>query len=439
MRTIKVKKNAFDLKKFKKKYKLKQRRRERNLAVKPAKQALKKFQEAGIRFMEATRIRCILADEMGLGKTAQYIHVIKRNRKKCIPAIIVCKAALKYQVYEECVRHLGTKKFKIQVIESNKEDINRDTEILIISYNSLRPYLKVDESKVPNEGEGLGIPYWKKSRMIKRFKLIIVDEFHLINNLKSKRTRQVKQIAKFAKCIIGVSGTPVKNATSEYYVMLDMIKPGFFGTEAYFKQLYLNRVQTSTGRIFYTGIRPDRKQAWEQTMSGILIRRTREEVAPELPPVERRYKDVIVNNATFWKDYYALVDLIRTEVKLRQTHVAKLRLQVGRAKLNAAIDFIVEWSKNKNKKSDKLVVFYHHITVGKNLVALANALCEDSGSNALHLDAKLNVQKRNELLLDFKNKKRNDILIASTLASGDGYNLQFCNQALIVERQWNPS
>jgi hypothetical protein len=39
----------------------------------------------------------------------------------------------------------------------------------------------------------------------------------------------------------------------------------------------------------------------------------------------------------------------------------------------------------------------------------------------------------------FKNNPKNRILIASTLASGEGLNLQFCQNFMQVERQWNPA
>ena len=38
----------------------------------------------------------------------------------------------------------------------------------------------------------------------------------------------------------------------------------------------------------------------------------------------------------------------------------------------------------------------------------------------------------------FKESKSR-ILIASTLAAGEGLNLQFCSDAILLERQWNPA
>jgi len=40
---------------------------------------------------------------------------------------------------------------------------------------------------------------------------------------------------------------------------------------------------------------------------------------------------------------------------------------------------------------------------------------------------------------EFKDDNSRRLMIASTLAAGEGLNLQFCSDAIILERQWNPA
>ena len=41
--------------------------------------------------------------------------------------------------------------------------------------------------------------------------------------------------------------------------------------------------------------------------------------------------------------------------------------------------------------------------------------------------------------MQFKDDPQARVMIASTLASGEGLNLQFCSDCVVMERQWNPA
>jgi SNF2 family DNA or RNA helicase len=57
----------------------------------------------------------------------------------------------------------------------------------------------------------------------------------------------------------------------------------------------------------------------------------------------------------------------------------------------------------------------------------------------LTLHSGLDGNDRTKLVENFKNNPNARILIASTLAAGEGLNLQFCSDAVLLERQWNPA
>ena len=56
----------------------------------------------------------------------------------------------------------------------------------------------------------------------------------------------------------------------------------------------------------------------------------------------------------------------------------------------------------------------------------------------LNLNSGLSPDARAGMVEDFRSPE-NKILIASTLASGEGLNLQFCSDCIMLERQWNPA
>jgi len=95
----------------------------------------------------------------------------------------------------------------------------------------------------------------------------------------------------------------------------------------------------------------------------------------------------------------------------------------------------------------KIVVFLHHDDARELLILHLNKLSEQykkegdektaQGLIPLTLTADLNQEKRVDKVKEFK-EGENRILIASTLAAGEGLNMQFVSDAIMMERQWNP-
>jgi len=68
-----------------------------------------------------------------------------------------------------------------------------------------------------------------------------------------------------------------------------------------------------------------------------------------------------------------------------------------------------------------------------------NSYLKDGGMNPVcEIHSGLSSEDRQNAIEKFK-EDGNRIMIASTLASGEGLNLQFCSDAIMLERQWNPA
>jgi SNF2 family DNA or RNA helicase len=68
-----------------------------------------------------------------------------------------------------------------------------------------------------------------------------------------------------------------------------------------------------------------------------------------------------------------------------------------------------------------------------------NKWLKDGGYEpALNYHAGLGSTERAQLCRDFEFGKSR-VMVASTLAAGEGLNLQFCSDAIMLERQWNPA
>jgi len=77
--------------------------------------------------------------------------------------------------------------------------------------------------------------------------------------------------------------------------------------------------------------------------------------------------------------------------------------------------------------------------VAKTFEGLDKLLKERGYKTTLRLFGGRGPEERNRVIEKFKNDPQCRILIASTLASGEGLNIQFCQNAMMLERQWNPA
>ena len=125
--------------------------------------------------------------------------------------------------------------------------------------------------------------------------------------------------------------------------------------------------------------------------------------------------------------------------------IMQLKHITGLAKTRVMIDDTIEWLENSPNDAEKMTLFHHHIDVGDNLQegdgvyeGLDKYLTENGYNKSLRLFGGKSPEERDYIINSFKNNVKNRILIASTLASGEGLNIQFCQNAGMLERQWNP-
>ena len=117
--------------------------------------------------------------------------------------------------------------------------------------------------------------------------------------------------------------------------------------------------------------------------------------------------------------------------------ITMMRYVIGISKVDETLDYLEEFLQTTTRK---LVIFVHHHDVAKILDIKLRKL-KDGDDNPLS-NSVLNIvgltpEKRTPILDQFKDDDNKRVLIASTLASGEGLNLQFCSDAIILEFEWN--
>ena len=411
------------------------------------KRSLYPFQVQGVRFAENSNFKCLIADEMGLGKTVQAVASAFLHFEELKPFLIVVKASLTYQWLKEFVS--GTGNPKVQILDS-KTPVIPNFDAYICSFDSLPPRKK--RGQKPKTAAELfeNDEYEKTGGLIDKvaplgIKTLIIDEAQMIKNHSSSRTNALREIARSesVKHIIALSGTPIKNNATEYFPILNLLRPEVFYNRDRFISQWVEQYWTGTN-YRAGGISKRLLEQWEALTKDFIIRRSRDEVLPDLPKIQRDYKFYPMSQEVkqaYNKKVKALSDFMdenedqlssfKTQAELIG-HLQILRHITGLAKIEPVVDYVNEFLEGDSE--EKITIFHHHKDVGE---ILFRKLSELFPELVLRMTAEDNSEVRMKKIEEFKTSKR--ILIAPTLACGEGINLQFCSHAILMEREWNPA
>lgn len=391
------------------------------------------FQIEGVKAAEKANMNFLFADEMGLGKTTEVLATILLHKTECLPVAVICKSSLKANWSLEISRWFGIETLTYTIENANTR-VPLKCSFYIFSFDILRRF----NGKIVELFQKIGI------------KTIVIDECQHIKNQNSQRSKAVQEICKVATYKLAASGTPIKNHAAEYFPILNILRPQTFRYYQSFVRdwcdSYWNGYQYKVGGI------KNIKRFREYTKEFI-IRRERKEVLPDLPSLNRMYTYHDLGDSV--KDAYERIEKETVEYAEQSgdsafdkasnilSYINKMRHLTGLSKVENALEFIEDFLLQTDRK---LTVFIHHKDVGELLLVKVTKLIEeinkefDSKKNPpQQLTASLNSDARLKMCEDFQNIPENRILIASTLASGEGLNLQKCSDCLLVERQWNPA
>jgi SNF2 family DNA or RNA helicase len=384
------------------------------------------YQIDAVKFAEESNVRCIIADEQGLGKTIEALSLLRLHPEKLLPAVIVCPSTVKLQWMFEIHRICGSgREFLVQVIQSGKERAMPGFKIYVVTYDMLKG---PDLFQYLPEGT---------------IKTLIIDECQRIKNHLSDRAKAVQRLGRVTPHIIPMSGTPIKNNAGEYFTVLNLVKPTLF--PHYQRYIYDYCDSYSNGWGQKVGGLKDVERFHEDT-KDIIIRRTKEQVLKDLPSLERKFHHVELDkklNKVYAAAMQELDDMLysdESEFTKSTSTIAimgKLRHITGISKVAECVDFTTEFLLSTDRK---IVIFTHHQDVMGMLESQLNQWCAEGGFGKVAvLHSGLDGNARTRLVEDFKNDSSRRVMIASTLAAGEGLNLQFCSDAILLERQWNPT
>src|SRR6185369_13109459 len=102
------------------------------------------------------------------------------------------------------------------------------------------------------------------------FEYVILDEAQAIKNASSQVAKASRLLR--ARHRLALSGTPIENHLGELWSLFEFLNPGLLGTSRWFQRTFVARTTP-----------PERREALARALRPLILRRTKEQVAPELP------------------------------------------------------------------------------------------------------------------------------------------------------------
>jgi SNF2 family DNA or RNA helicase len=223
---------------------------------------LRPYQAEGVKWMAGLAQReghGLLADDMGLGKTLQALAFcawLRATEAARTPALVVCPTSLVANWLREAARftpHLRTLDLT-GPDRAERRAAMKQADLVVTSYAILRRDLE--------------------SFRAEEFSLVVLDEAQHIKNRGSQNAQSAKALRARHRLIL--TGTPLENSALDLWSLFDFLLPGYLGTAADFRERY----ETPLSR----GEAPRIMARLRQRVRPFFLRRTKEEVLPDLPP-----------------------------------------------------------------------------------------------------------------------------------------------------------
>ncbi|MBI2333894.1 MAG: DEAD/DEAH box helicase family protein [Chloroflexi bacterium] len=228
---------------------------------------LRPYQKHGydwLHFLREYKFGGILADDMGLGKTVQvltYLQSLQEQAQvKKEAVLLVVPKSLIANWQRESEKFTPSLKFLEYMGNFRNKDVSifNDYDVIITTYGTMLRDIEILHKY--------------------KFHHIILDESQAIKNPLAKSAKAARLLN--AEHRIVMTGTPVENNTFELWSQFAFLNPGLLGSMDYFKKEFANPIEAAGDEKTAETLR--------KLVYPFILRRTKEQVALELPPRTER-------------------------------------------------------------------------------------------------------------------------------------------------------
>ena len=364
-----------------------------------------------------------LADDMGLGKTLQALALLL-HRMADGPALVIAPTSVGDNWGDEAAKFAPA----LRIISHRGPD-----RVALLSSLGPGDVLVTSYDIATLDREALeAVP----------FATLVIDEAQAIKNSSTQRAMAVRSIG--ARFRLALTGTPIENRLGELWSLFDVIAPGLLGTPDQFRARFALPIERYADDA--------RRESLSRLVAPFLLRRRKDQVAPELPPRTEIVRPVELSDAerlTYEAERMnALAALAKsgafegrarfavlaaiTRLRLLACDPALvLRRETGISSKTAALLDVLEDVKGSGGRA---LVFSEFTSY---LDRVGAALAEHS-IDSLRLDGATPAKERARLVAAWQGGNQLVFLI-SRKAGGTGLNLTAADWVVHLDPWWNPA
>jgi non-specific serine/threonine protein kinase len=394
---------------------------------------LRPYQKHGVdwlHFLREYKFGGILADDMGLGKTIQVLAFLQSLKERLgssgrpstllvVPKSLVAnwqREAAKFTPDLRFLRYQGKDRDKDPALFDAFDIVLTTYGIMLRDIDSLRGY---------------------------RFETVILDESQAIKNPLAKSAKAARLLEADHRLVL--TGTPVENNTLDLWSQFAFLNPGLLGSLDFFRHEFATPIESRGDAAAAATLR---KLAYP-----FILRRTKEQVAPELPARTERiiYTDMDSAQKKLYdrtRDRYRaeLLGLIESEglnqtrfkileglLRLRQIALHPRLVDSSYRADAPKVEMLLETLETLKAENHKALIFSQFV----GMLKLVKRELDERGLRYVYLDGQ--TANRQERVDQFQTDPDYPFFLISLKAGGVGLNLTAADYVIHLDPWWNPA
>lgn len=391
---------------------------------------LRNYQKVGFAWLSLIArngINGCLADDMGLGKTLQAIALLQSVKEQGdeSTSLVVVPTSLVHNWKAEISKYAPQLKALVYTGASRKPLMQQFTQnnIVITTYGTLR-----------NDIEELRDLH---------FNYLILDESQYIKNPASKTYRAA--ILLNARHNLSLSGTPIENSLMDLWAQMNFLNRGMLGSLRNFRNEFQIPIEKHDN--------PNKKQQLKRIIEPLIMRRSKEDVAKDLPPIAEQIVECEMSDSqreTYEKEKSAIRNSILSNIDSEGIAKSTMHILSGLTRLrqianhpallpdyagldSGKFDEITQRIENVIAEGHKILVFSSFV---KHLEQIRTFIEQQGIGYEMLTGASTN---RSDAVENFQSSTDKKVFLISLKAGGVGLNLTAADYVFVLDPWWNPA
>ena len=393
---------------------------------------LRPYQTQGVAWLDLLResgLGGVLADDMGLGKTVQILALLALEKARghlTQPALVVAPTSLMTNWFNEAQKFAPDLRVLVLHGADRKQNFAAISEhdLVLTTY----PLIARDREVL----------------LSRDWHMAVLDEAQTVKNPAAATTRWLRDVkAQHRFCL---TGTPMENHLGELWSIMSFANPGYLGDKAAFSRQWRVPIEKHADK--------ERSAALARRVKPFLLRRTKTEVATELPAKSEIVERIVLEGGQ--RDLYDSIRLSMSEkvrkaiaqrglakshiivlealLRLRQAccDPALLKLDDGVERPSAKLDRLMEMVLELLSEGRKIIVF-------SQFTSMLDLVRDRFNAESICYSVLTGETRNRKGAIEGFQNGASDVFLISLKAGGVGLNLTAADTVIIFDPWWNPA